>query len=216
MDTELKKMINGDIYHQTKELLSLRLDLRDKLYEYNHCRPREIEKRMRLIRDMFGQVSKNYYVEQPFYCDYGFNITIGDNFFSNSNLTLLDVAPITIGNDVLIAPNVGIYTAGHVLDPEIRKKTGAEFGQPITIGNNCWIGANVTILPGVTIGDNVVVGAGSVVTKDLPNDVLAVGNPCKVLRKFNDKDRSIYFKEKKIPQEYLDESNSRAIRPVKI
>ncbi|OTO77340.1 MULTISPECIES: sugar O-acetyltransferase [unclassified Enterococcus] len=136
-------------------------------------------------------------MEQPFHCDYGVNITVGENFLANNNCTLSDVAPITIGNDVLIAPNVGIYTGGHALDPVLRRQHRAEFDVPVVVGDNVWIGANSSILPGVTIGDNVVVGAGSVVSKDIPANSLAVGNPCKVIREFNERDRVYYFKELK-------------------
>lgn len=203
MKTELEKMIAGELYHQTPELLELRLQTRDLLYEYNRCHPRELERRRELIKKMFAQVGKEYFIELPFHVDYGFNVTIGENFFANNNLTLLDVCPIIIGDDVLLAPNVGIYTAGHVLDPRLRRETGAEFGQPVTIGNNVWVGANVTILPGVTIGADTVIGAGSVVTKDLPAGVLAVGNPCKVVRAFNQRDREFYYRELAIPGDYV-------------
>lgn len=203
MKTELEKMIAGELYHQTPELLELRLQTRDLLYEYNRCHPRELERRRELIKKMFAQVGEEYFIELPFHVDYGFNVTIGENFFANNNLTLLDVCPITIGDDVLLAPNVGIYTAGHVLDPQLRRETGAEFGQSVTIGNNVWVGANVTILPGVTIGADTVIGAGSVVTKDLPAGVLAVGNPCKVVRAFNQRDREFYYRELAIPEDYV-------------
>ena len=203
MKTELEKMIAGELYHQTPELLELRLRTRDLLYEHNRCHPRELERRRELIKKMFAQVGEEYFIELPFHVDYGFNVTIGENFFANNNLTLLDVCPITIGDDVLLAPNVGIYTAGHVLDPRLRRETGAEFGQPVTIGNNVWVGANVTILPGVTIGADTVIGAGSVVTKDLPAGVLAVGNPCKVVRAFNQRDCEFYYRELAIPGDYV-------------
>lgn len=203
MKSEVEKMIAGEVYHQTEELLEIRFNTRDKLYEYNRCHPRDMKKRSQLLKEMFHSVKEKYFIELPFHCDYGFNITIGENFFANNNLTLLDVCPITIGDNVLIAPNVGIYTAGHTLDPQLRLETGGEYGQPVVIGNNCWIGANVTILPGVTIGDNVVIGAGSVVTKDISADKLALGNPCREIRSFGKRDREYYFKNLKMPQEYL-------------
>lgn len=204
MKSELEKMIAGEMYHQTPELLEVRFATRDLLYEYNRCHPRDMATRSRLIKEMFKHVGEKYFIELPFHVDYGFNVTIGENFFANNNLTLLDVCPITIGDDVLLAPNVGIYTAGHTLDPQLRKMTGGEFGQPVVIGNNVWVGANVSILPGVTIGDDTVIGAGSVVTKDVPAGVLAAGNPCRVIRKFDERDRETYYRDLAIPQAYLD------------
>lgn len=205
MKTELEKMIAGEMYHQTPELLEVRFKTRDLLYEYNRCHPRDMATRSRLLKEMFHSVGEKYFIELPFHVDYGFNVTIGENFFANNNLTLLDVCPITIGDDVLLAPNVGIYTAGHTLDPQLRKVTGGEFGQPVVIGNNVWVGANVSILPGVTIGDDTVIGAGSVVTKDIPAGVLATGNPCRVIRAFDQRDRETYYRDLAIPQAYLDQ-----------
>lgn len=200
--SNVEKMIAGEIYCQDEELLRIRLDTRDLLYEFNHIHPRKMTERKALIKEMFKQTGEDLFVEQPFHCDYGINITVGENFLANNNCTMLDVAPITIGDDVLIAPNVGIYTAGHALDPEMRRDHKLEFGAPIVIGNNVWLGANSTILPGVTIGDHVVIGAGSVVTKDIPANSLAAGNPCRIIRKFNERDREYYFKELKYPREY--------------
>ncbi|WP_279403627.1 sugar O-acetyltransferase [Secundilactobacillus kimchicus] len=125
------------------------------------------------MKALLGQVGENYFIELPFHLDYGFNVKLGNNFFANANLMLLDTASIEFGDDVLVAPNVSIYTAGHALDPELRLRTGAEYAFPVKIGNNVWIGGSVTICPGVTIGDNSVIGAGSVVTKSIPADSLA-------------------------------------------
>lgn len=143
---------------------------------------------------------KNLSIMPPFYCDYGFNIEIGDNFFSNYNCTILDVAKVTIGNNVLLAPNVAIYTAGHPVHPAARN-TAYEYGIPVTIGKNVWIGGNVVITPGVTIGDNVVIGAGSVVTKDIPANTIAAGNPCKIIREITEDDKKYYYKNLEFDEE---------------
>ena len=135
------------------------------------------------------------FIEQPFRCDYGKNIEVGNNFFANYNCVILDVAKVTIGENVMFAPNVSIYTAGHPIHPESRN-SGYEYGIPVTIGNNVWVGGNVVITPGVTIGNNVVIGAGSVVTKDIPDNVIAVGNPCRVIREITEEDRKYYYKDK--------------------
>ena len=134
-----------------------------------------------LIKNILGKTTDHFHIEQPFYCDYGYNIEIGENFYTNHNVVILDCARVTFGDNVFIAPNCGFYTAGHPLDAERRNK-GLEDAKPITVGSNVWIGGGCTILPGVTIGDNTVIGAGSVVTKDIPANVLAFGNPCKVVR----------------------------------
>lgn len=150
---------------------------------------------------LFGRCGESPQVTPPFFCDYGFNIQVGHRFMCNFNCTILDVAPVTIGDDVLFGPNVSLYTAGHPLHPAARA-TGYEYGIPITIGSRVWLGGNVIVSPGVTIGDNVVVGAGSVVTRDLPSNVVAAGNPCRVLRPITDEDLPHYFKERA----YDDES----------
>ncbi|WP_018662666.1 sugar O-acetyltransferase [Heyndrickxia acidiproducens] len=197
MSDQLENMLAGRLYHQTKDLLNSRFKARDLLYEYNHCHPRDMEKRTRIIKKLFGKTGESLFVEIPFHCDYGFNIEIGENFFCNNNCTLLDCNKIQIGNNALFAPNVGIYTAGHCIDPELRLNK-QEYTAPVIIGNNVWIGANASVLPGVTIGDNVVIGAGSVVTKDIPDNCVAVGNPCHVVRQVNDYDKKYYFKGKKV------------------
>ncbi|MBT9671915.1 sugar O-acetyltransferase [Secundilactobacillus kimchicus] len=197
-------MMNGELYHQTPELLEMRMKARDLLYDYNQLHYRDLDSRKKILKALLGQVGENYFIELPFHLDYGFNVKLGNNFFANANLMLLDTAPIEFGDDVLVAPNVSIYTAGHALDPELRLRTGAEYAFPVKIGNNVWIGGSVTICPGVTIGDNNVIGAGSVVTKSIPADSLAYGNPAKVVRQFNDHDKEYYFKQRKVTQEYLD------------
>lgn len=201
---EFDRMMNGELYHQTPELFEMRMKARDLLFEYNRLNYRDLENRKRILKALLGQVGENYFIELPFHTDYGFNVKLGDNFFANNGLTLLDSGLIEIGDDVLIAPNVGIYTAGHALDPELRLRTGAEYTAPVKIGNNVWIGAGVTVCPGVTIGDNSVIGAGSVVTKSIPSDSLAYGNPAHVVRQFDERDKKYYFKQRQVTQEYLD------------
>ena len=148
-------------------------------FDYNNLRPKELEKKNEILKKLFKKTGEEFYIESPFYCDYGFNITIGENFYANHNLVILDVCEVIFGDNVFIGPNVGIYTAGHPINVELRNK-GLEFGKKIKIGNNVWIGGSVCICPGVTIGDNVTIGAGSVVTKNIPSNVTAFGNPCKV------------------------------------
>ena len=150
--------------------------------KFNDLFPDEVEKRTELLKELLGKTGKIIWVEQPFLCDYGDNIEVGDNFYANYNLVVLDCAKVTIGDNAFIAPNVGIYTAAHPIVAE-QRNSGMEFAAPITIGNNVWIGGGTQICPGVTIGDNTVIGAGSVVTKDIPANVVAAGVPCRVLRK---------------------------------
>ena len=165
-----------------------------RIHEYNLLRPDEHERREELIRSILGKAGKSVHVEAPFRCDYGYNIEVGDNFYANFNCTILDVGKVTIGNNVLFAPNVSIYTAGHPLHPDSRN-TGYEYGIGITIGDNVWLGGNVIVNPGVTIGSNVVIGAGSVVTRNIPDNVIAVGSPCRVLREITEKDRDYYYRD---------------------
>lgn len=179
---EKEKMLNGQIYDATDELLiQEREKAKDLCFEYNHLRLSKIDERKSLIKKLFGKTTEIFHIEQPFYCDYGYNIEIGENFYTNVNVVILDCAKVTFGDNVFIAPNCGFYTAGHPFDVEQRNKA-LEYAYPIKIGNNVWIGAGCSVLPGVSIGDNTVIGAGSVVTKDIPANVLAVGNPCKVIR----------------------------------
>ena len=166
-----------------------------KTHEYNLLCPSEEKKKEELIRDILGKAGENVFVEPPFRCDYGWNIEVGDNFYANYNCVILDVGKVTIGNNVKFAPNVSIYTAGHPIHPEARN-SGYEYGIAITIGDNVWLGGNVVVNPGITIGDNVVVGSGSVVTKDIPANVIAAGNPCRVIREITDDDKQYYFKDR--------------------
>lgn len=173
-----------------------RLACKTKTYEYNNIPPRDRAKREELMRTIVGKIGEEFNIESPFQCDYGYNIEIGENFYSNHNLIILDVGRVKIGDNVQVAPNVSIYTAGHPVHPETRN-TGYEYGIDITIGDNVWIGGSVSILPGVTIGDNAVIGAGSVVTKDIPANVIAAGNPCRVIREITEEDRYYYFRDRK-------------------
>jgi acetyltransferase-like isoleucine patch superfamily enzyme len=172
-----------------------RLENKKRVFRFNNMEPDKFEEKIKLIKEIFGKTGENVFVEAPFHCDYGYNIEVGENFFANYNLTILDVGKVKIGANAQIAPNVSIYTAGHPVHPESRN-TGYEYGIPITIGDNVWIGGSVTILPGVTIGSNVVIGAGSVVTKDLPDNVIAAGNPCRVIRTITEEDRDFYYRDR--------------------
>lgn len=165
------------------------------VYELNTLRPEERGRIPEIVKKLFGKTGETVYLELPFHCDYGYNIEVGENFGANYNLTILDVGKVTFGDNVLIAPNVSIYTAGHPVHPQSRN-SGYEYGIPITIGSNVWIGGSVVILPGVTIGDNAVIGAGSVVTRDIPAGVIAAGNPCRVLREITEEDRKYYYKDR--------------------
>ena len=181
--TEKEKMLSGIIYdaNNDQQLISERLECKELCRDYNELRPKAMAERTALLKKILGCVEGDLLVEQPFLCDYGYNIRVGRNFYANHNLIILDEAPVTFGDNVFIAPNCGFYTAGHALDPAERNR-GLEYAKPITVGNSVWFGACVTVLPGVTIGDNCVIGAGSVVVKDIPANSVAVGNPCKVVK----------------------------------
>ena len=177
-----------------------RMENKKKLYEFNMLPPEEENRKEALMKEILGKVGENAHIEVPFHCDYGKNIEVGRNFFVNYNCTILDVGKVVIGDNVMFAPNVSIYTAGHPVHPDSRN-TGYEYGIAITIGDNVWIGGNVIINPGVTIGNNVVIGAGSIVTKDIPDNVIAVGSPCKVIREVTEADRKYYYKDKEFDVE---------------
>lgn len=170
-----------------------RMENKLKIHEYNLTRPDDKKKMKEMIKNILGKTGEDVCVEQPFRCDYGKNIEVGNNFFANYNCVILDVAKVTIGENVMVAPNVSIYTAGHPIHPESRN-SGYEYGIPVTIGDNVWVGGSVVINPGVKIGNNVVIGSGSVVTKDIPDNVIAVGNPCRVIREITEEDRKYYYR----------------------
>lgn len=200
--TEKERMIAGLPYlSNDPQLVEDRWAAKRAWYRFNMMSPDEFAEGQEILRNLFGAVGKGMFIEPTFRCDYGYNIYIGDNFYSNYNLIILDIAPVRIGNNVMIAPNVGIYTAGHPVHP-VARKSGYEYGAPITIGNDVWIGAHTVINPGVTIGDNSVIGAGSVVTKDIPANCIAAGNPCKVIRQITEADRNLYFKDKPFDVEW--------------
>lgn len=188
--TEYEKMVSGHLYHACKDdsLEPLRVKAREIIYDFNMTRPSDVEKRKAYLKQLLGKTGNNFTIEPPFHCDYGELIEIGEMFYANFNLTILDCASVKIGHNVMCAPNVSILTATHPIDPEIRSSE-LEYALPITIGNGVWLGAGCIVLPGVTIGDNCVIGAGSVVTKSIPANSVAVGNPCRVIRQISDKDK---------------------------
>lgn len=196
-----ERMLAGLPYKAWMDGLSeARIQNKLKIYDYNLLRPDEGEKMTASIKDILGKAGDSVFIEQPFHCDYGKNIEVGNNFYANYNCTILDVGKVIIGENVLFAPNVSIYTAGHPIHPQSRN-SGYEYGLAVTIGDNVWIGGSVVINPDIKIGNNVVIGSGSVVTKDIPDNVVAVGNPCKVIRKITDDDRKYYFKDREFDVE---------------
>lgn len=193
MKSEKEKAREGYLYdaNYDEELLRERAACAEMTHELNLLRPSQVAERETILRRLLGKTEKTFTIVSPFFCDYGYNIKIGENFFMNMNCVILDGAEVTFGNNVFVAPGCGFYTAGHPLDQERRNK-GLEYAYPITIGNNVWIGAQVCVLPGVTIGDNSVIGAGSVVTRSIPANVLAAGNPCRVIRTITEADKTKY------------------------
>lgn len=185
---ELEKMMSGDLYDATNNttLLDLLTQTQEMCHDYNLLRPSQTAERTALMRRILGKTGERFKIISPFFCDYGFNIEVGENFFANFNLVILDEARVTFGDNVFIAPNCAFYTAGHPLDVA-QRNAGLEYSLPIRVGNNVWIGGNVCVMPGVTIGDNTVIGAGSVVVHDIPAGVLAAGNPCRVIRQLDAK-----------------------------
>lgn len=192
--TEKERAKKGLLYDANYEpiLATERARCNDLCFEYNHIRPSDTMAREDKMREIAGRIGKNFVIEQPFLCDYGYNLEIGDDVYINYNCVILDTAKVIFGDHVFVAPNCGFYTAGHPLDVEQRNQ-GLEYAYPITVSSNVWIGGNVAILPGVTIGEGSVIGAGSIVSKDIPAGVIAAGNPCRVIRSITEEDRKKYW-----------------------
>lgn len=194
-----EKMLTGDLYlPDGDDVMNDQLLCMEKLYDYNATRPLEGKKRTQLLKEMFAEIGEDCYIEPPLHANWGgHHVHFGKRVYANFNLILVDDSHIYVGDYTMIGPNVTIATAGHPILPELREKN-YQYNIPVHIGKNCWLGAGVIVLPGVTIGDNTVIGAGSIVTKDIPSNVVAVGNPCKVLREINEHDKEYYYKDRKI------------------
>ncbi len=200
MNEEIKDMLHGcKLYLPLDdEIMKEQLTYVDMLYDFNATRPTELDKREKLLKSMFAEIGEGCYIEPPFYANWGgHHVHFGNNVYANFNLTLVDDTHIYVGDCTMFGPNVTVAAAGHPILPELREQ-GYQYNAPVHIGRNCWIGAGAVIVPGVTIGDNVVIGAGSIVTKDIPSDVVAVGNPCRVMREISARDREYFFKNNKI------------------
>ena len=204
--SEMKERLHtGELYLPGDEaIMEEQKKCLERLYDFNRTRPGEMEKRQEMMKEMFAEVGENCYIEPPFHANFGgAHIHLGKSVYANFNLTCVDDTHIYIGDYTMFGPNVTVATAGHPLLPSLRER-GYQYNMPVHIGRNCWIGAGAIILPGITVGDNVVIGAGSIVTKDLPSNVLAVGNPCRILREINDHDKEYYFKNRKIQWDLLE------------
>lgn len=198
------RLHTGELYAcSDDEVMAEQLIYLDKLYDFNQTRPSQLPLREKMLKEMFAEIGKNCYIEPPFHANWGgHHCHFGDFVYANFGLTCVDDTHIYIGSYTMIGPNVTIATAGHPILPELREAV-YQYNMPVHIGRNCWLGAGVIVLPGVTIGDNTVIGAGSIVTKDIPANVVAVGNPCRVLREINENDREVYFKNRKIDWEKI-------------
>lgn len=198
------KQHSGDLYLPgDEEIMKEQLSCLDRLYDFNATRPTEMKKREQLLKEMFAEIGEDCYIELPFHANFGGkHVHFGNRIYANFNLTLVDDTHIYVGDDTMFGPNVTVATAGHPILPLLRPQY--QYNMPVHIGKNCWIGAGAIILPGITIGDYSVIGAGSVVTKDIPSGVVAVGNPCRVLREISDSDREFYFKDRKIEPDLLE------------
>ena len=200
--TEYEKLHSEQIYYPgDSEIMKEQTACMERLYDYNMTRPSEGEKRFQLLKEMFAELGEDCYIEPPLHSNFGgHHVHFGKGIYANYNLTLVDDTHIYVGDYTMIGPNVTIATAGHPILPELREK-GYQYNVPVRVGRNCWIGAGAILLPGVTVGDNTVIGAGSVVTKDIPANVVAVGNPCRVLREIGEHDRKYYYKDREIDPE---------------
>lgn len=197
--SENDKLHSGELYlPMDEEIMREQLLCLEKLYEFNATRPSSLKERGDMLKEMFAEIGDGCYIEPPFHSNWGGkNVHFGNDVYANFNLTLVDDTHIYVGDGTLFGPNVTVATAGHPIDPELRRK-GYQYNAPVKIGKNCWIGAGALLLPGVCVGDNTVIGAGSVVTRDIPSGVVAVGNPCRVLREISQHDKEFYFKDRKI------------------
>ena len=202
--TQYERMKKGLIYDPfDKEIMAEQIDLLDGLWKFNNLKPSEQEERQRYMKEVFAECGDGCYIEPPFHANWGGkHVHFGSGVYANFNLTLVDDGHIYVGDKVMFGPNVTVATANHPIDPELRAK-GLQYNKDVRIGENVWIGAGVIIVPGVTIGKNTVIGAGSVVTKDIPDNVVAVGNPCKVLREVSERDRKYFYKNERIDRENL-------------
>lgn len=196
-----EKMHQTELYLSGDEaLLQEQMTYLDRLYDFNQTRPSEGKRREALLQDLFAEIGEGCYIEPPLHANWGGkHVHFGKNVYANFNLTLVDDTHIHVGDNTMLGPNVVLATAGHPILPELREQ-GYQYNAPVRIGHNCWLGAGVVLLPGVTIGDNTVIGAGSIVTKDIPSGVIALGNPCRVLREVSEHDRTYYFKDYKIQE----------------
>ena len=196
---------SGELYFPLAgEITELQTKCLEKLYDYNRTRPSEGEKREAMLRDMFAELGEGCYIEPPFHANWGGRfVHFGKNVYANFGLTLVDDTHIYVGDFCMFGPHVTVATAGHPILPPLREQ-GLQYNAEVHIGKNCWIGAGALVMPGVTIGDNCVIGAGSVVTRDIPANVVAVGNPCRVLRPVGERDRQFYFRDRAVPPELLD------------
>ncbi len=194
-----EKLHTGELYLPNDDsIMEEQLRCLDRLYDFNRTRPTELDRRQALLKELFAEIGEGCYIEPPFYANHGGrHVHFGKNIYANFHLTMVDDTHIYVGDCTMFGPNVTVATAGHPILPELREQA-YQYNAPVHIGRNCWLGAGVIVLPGITIGDNSVIGAGSIVTKDIPENVVAVGNPCRVLRKINEKDREYYFKDRKI------------------
>ncbi len=197
--TQLEKIHSGNIYNPADdEIMELQLQCLNKLYDFNMTRPTELDKREEMLKGMFAEIGENCYIEPPLHANWGGkHVHFGNNVYANFGLTLVDDTHIYVGDGTMFGPNCVIATAGHPVDPELRARQ-LQYNISVHIGKNCWLGAGVLVMPGVTIGDNTVIGAGSVVTKDIPPNVVAVGNPCRVLREISEHDKEYYFRDRRI------------------
>ena len=204
--TQKERMDAGMLYDPNREeFLSQQLELQEKLMEFNSLRPSQLEEQQRFMKELFAECGENVFLQRPVYANWGgAHVHFGSNIYANFNLTLVDDGHIYVGDWVKFGPNVTIVTAGHPVLPELRRGAALQFNKDVHIGEGVWIGAGVTVLPGVSIGKNSVIGAGSVVTKDIPGNVVAAGDPCRVMREISERDREFFYKEDRIDTEEIE------------